>query len=161
MRANGSVWSLYEQVHVALRLYTNTRKGKAQLKQEENKTSFSFAAQEQDTCAAGKERRGRNKEQFVLADRDERFSAFSWATFHQCKNPDPEQILASSKMAIVCPKCFMETEFSSEISSNWFSTEQKEKSSFWWKDYLASWAFIWWPCCSHHITSGPYLLIPG
>lgn len=39
---------------------------KAQLKQEGNKTSFSFAAQEQDTCAEGKEQRRRSKEQFVL-----------------------------------------------------------------------------------------------
>lgn len=104
----------------------------------------------------GKSRGGETKNSLCWADRDERCSAFSWATFHQCKNPDPEQILADSKMEIVCPKCFMETEFSFETSSNWFSTEQKEKPSFWWKNYLASWAFIWWQCgCSHHIRALP------
>lgn len=62
-------------------------------------------------------------------------------------------------MAIVCPKWnIMETEFSSEISSNWFFLQNRKKSPlFWWTDYLASWAFIWWQCCSHHIRACWYL----
>lgn len=101
----------------------------------------------------GKSRGGETKNSLCWADRDERRYAFSQVTFHQCKNTD--QILADSKMAIVCPKCFMETEFSSGISSSWFSTEQKEKPSFWWKSYLSSWTFIWWQCCSHHVRALP------
>lgn len=46
-------------MYVAFRLYTNTQK--AQLKQEENKMVFSFAAHAEDICAAGRRAEGQER----------------------------------------------------------------------------------------------------
>ena len=112
-------------------------------------------------CSRAESRGGGTKNSLYWADTDGRCSAFPWDISHQCKNPEPEQILADSKMAKAFPAYFTETEFSSKIFSSCFSTEQREKPFSWWGNFLASQELVCWQCCSAHITAVSYSSIPG